>query len=71
MSDLEQTFYIFSIVYMSIMLIVVAITVAYIVTIRNKVVRLEKNVSDKLHIITRLPETIVDLATAVIDRKSK
>lgn len=71
MSDLEQTFYIISIVYMSIMLIVVAVTVTYIITIRNKVVRLEKNVSDKLHAITRLPETIVDLATAVIDRKAK
>lgn len=71
MSDLEEIFYIFSIIYMSVMLVVVLITVSYIIAIRNKVVRLEKNISDKLHVITRLPETIVDLATTVIDRKSK
>lgn len=65
MSGLEQSYYIIGIVFMSVVLVLITVIVVSLVVIRNKVVALEKNVADKLHAAVKLPEKIVEIATAV------
>ena len=65
MSGLETSFYIVSIVFMSIMLMLVITVVVALVVIRNKVVALEKTVAEKLHTTMALPEKVIEIATAV------
>ena len=65
MTGLETSFYIVSIVFMSIMLILITTVVVALVVIRNKVVSLEKTVVEKLHTAIALPEKIIEIASAV------
>ncbi len=69
MSGLEQSYFIIGIVFMSVMLILVTVIVVAMITIRNKLVSLERNVADKLHTIAKIPETIVDIVDAFKDLK--
>ena len=69
MSGLEQSYFIIGIVFMSIVLILITVMVVAMITIRNKLVSLERNVADKLHTIAKIPETIVDIVDAFKDLK--
>lgn len=69
MTGLEQSYYIIGIVFMSLMIILITVIVVAIVVIRNKVVSLERNVSEKLHTISKLPEIVVDIVDAFKDIK--
>ena len=69
MSGLEQSYFIIGIVFMSIVLMLITVMVVAMITIRNKLVSLERNVADKLHTIAKIPETIVDIVDAFKDLK--
>ncbi len=69
MSGLEQSYFIIGIIFMSVMLILITVIVVAMITIRNRLVSLERNVTDKLHTIAKIPETIVDIVDAFKDLK--
>ncbi len=69
MSGLEQSYYIVGIVFMSVALVLIAIIVATMLVVRNKVVSLERTVEEKLHAVAKIPEAIVDIVDAFRDIK--
>ncbi len=69
MSGLEQSYYIVGIVFMSVVLVLIAIIVAAMLVVRNKVVSLERTVEEKLHTVAKIPEAIVDIVEAFRDLK--
>jgi len=74
MSDLEQAFYIMSIIYMSIMLILVACLVVAVFVIRSKVNHIHQQIEEKINSVTTIAEKGGELAAAAVSaatRKAK
>jgi hypothetical protein len=74
MSGLEQTFYILGIVFMSIMLILIALMLISVIVIRSKVNRIHDNLEEKINSITNFAEKggeIAAIATGVMAKKAK
>lgn len=65
MSGLETSFYIVGLVFMGVMLVLIAFMVTALIVIRNKIIVLEKTVSDKLHSASKLPNMMAEIANAV------
>jgi cell division protein FtsL len=66
MSGLEQAFYVMSIVYMSIMLILVACLVVAVFVIRSKVNHIQQQIEEKINSVTNIAEKSGELAAAAV-----
>jgi Na+-transporting methylmalonyl-CoA/oxaloacetate decarboxylase gamma subunit len=74
MSGLEQTFYILGIVFMSIMLILVALLLISVIVIRSKVNKIHDRIDEKINSLTNFAEKggeIAALATGAVAKKAK
>jgi hypothetical protein len=74
MDGLQQTFYILGIIFMSVMLVLVALLLVSVVIIRNKINRIHDNVEDKINSISNIAEKggeLAALATGVVTKKAK
>jgi cell division protein FtsL len=74
MSGLEQTFYIMSIVYMSVMFILLIALVWSVFVIRSKVNKIHDRIEAKIDMVTGMAEKggeIAGLATRVVARGAK
>ena len=65
MTGLETTYYIYAIIFMSIMLLLLITIVVAILVIRNKVIKLEKTIEEKLDSAVRPLSKVVEIANAV------
>lgn len=54
MSDLQTTFYIIGIIFMSLMLLMGLVTVAAVLVIRKKIAHIHDRIEDKLSMITTI-----------------
>ena len=54
--SLQDTFYIIGIVFMSLMLLIMAATVAAVFVIKTKINAIERNVEEKLHAVSAVAQ---------------
>jgi Na+-transporting methylmalonyl-CoA/oxaloacetate decarboxylase gamma subunit len=71
MTGLQEAFYIMSIVYMSIMLILVIALVVSVLVIRKKVNRIHDNIESKINSVTSIAEKGGALAAVVTAKAAK
>lgn len=63
--DLQTTFYIIGIVFMSLMLLIMIGVVIAIFAIRAKVIALERTVNEKISTVTNIAHIVTDLISAL------
>jgi hypothetical protein len=74
MDGLQQTYYILGIIFMSVMLILVALLLVSVVIIRNKINRIHDNIEEKVNSISNIAEKggeIAAIATGIMTKKAK
>jgi len=70
--DLQNTFYVMAIIYMSIMFILMIVTVTVIFVIKHKIHLIQRSIEEKLSAVTsamHIGETIVEKAKEAFGRK--
>jgi cell division protein FtsL len=70
--NLQDTFYIMAIVYMSVMFVLMIVVLAAILTIKHKIHAIQRNIEEKLSAVTsavHIGEAIVDKAKDAFKRK--
>jgi hypothetical protein len=65
MTGLQETFYIVALIYMGISLLLIIALVVTIAVIRSKVVSMERNIKEKLELITSLPSTVESIINGI------
>jgi tellurite resistance protein TehA-like permease len=74
MDGLQQTFYILGIIFMSVMLVLVALLLISVVVIRNKINKIHDNVEEKINSFTSIAEKggeLAAIASGVVAKKAK
>jgi len=74
MSGLQEAFYIIAIIFMGIMFILLVALVTAVFVIRNKINRIERQIENRINMVTNIAERGGEVAAAVVGaaaRKAK
>jgi len=74
MSGLQEAFYIIAIIFMAVMFILLIALVAAVFVIRNKINRIERQIENRINMVTNIAEKGGEVAAAVVGaatRKAK
>lgn len=71
MNGLEQAFYIIAIVFMSVMFILIIALVVSVIMIRNRIVKIQHHIEQRINSVTNIAEKGGELAAAAVSGVAK